>query len=374
MSSRAAGRISLFWSALRRYPRTIWRRQAPTAPKRILIAHNLLLGDTLMLTPLIAKLRWKYPHADIVMTVSPALTGLYTHRPYGIRVLGYNPRSPEMIRILLRSESPFDLAFIPGDARYAMLAHALGASWIVAFADDRPRWKNWLSDERVDFPSRLTAEADLFAMLVPGIWDGCFDPGQWSKPLRPDRMPVVKTPYVLLHVGAGNPLRLWPASHWRALAKEIAALGLNPVLSCGPGEQSLIDAIDPEERFSRIPGNVSLEAMWHILADSAALVCLDSGISHLAKHTQTPTVAIFGPGSPDLFGPGSFWRDNRYLAVWNKEVPCRDQRHMFKREREWIRRCGRKPGACETNAECIRSIDCDRVFAALRKLLPQSSG
>ena len=33
------------------------RRARPPAAKRILVAHNLLLGDTLMLTPLLAKLR-----------------------------------------------------------------------------------------------------------------------------------------------------------------------------------------------------------------------------------------------------------------------------------------------------------------------------
>jgi len=51
---------------------------APLAPRRrppghevprVLVAHNLLLGDTLMLTPLLAKLWQSFPAADIVMTV-----------------------------------------------------------------------------------------------------------------------------------------------------------------------------------------------------------------------------------------------------------------------------------------------------------------
>ena len=38
-----------------------FRRRAPAGPRRILVLHHLLLGDTLMLTALLAKLREQYP-------------------------------------------------------------------------------------------------------------------------------------------------------------------------------------------------------------------------------------------------------------------------------------------------------------------------
>src|SRR5664279_5936576 len=58
-------------------------RTAPRVPQRVLIAHDLLLGDTIMLTPLLAKCRERWPSADIVMTCIPAYCGLYATRPYG---------------------------------------------------------------------------------------------------------------------------------------------------------------------------------------------------------------------------------------------------------------------------------------------------
>ena len=76
-------------------------RAAPTAahaagvdPRRILVAHHLLLGDTLMLTPLLAKLRERHPGADIAMTVPRAVAPLYAGRPYGVRALAWDPREP----------------------------------------------------------------------------------------------------------------------------------------------------------------------------------------------------------------------------------------------------------------------------------------
>ena len=68
------------------------RRSAPDVPRRVLIAHDLLLGDTIMLTPLLAKCRERWPSADIVMTCAPSYRGLYAMSPYGVRVLPYDPR------------------------------------------------------------------------------------------------------------------------------------------------------------------------------------------------------------------------------------------------------------------------------------------
>ena len=52
------------------------RRMPPADPRRILVAHHLLLGDTLMLTPLLKKLRALHPDAEITMTVPPAFAPL----------------------------------------------------------------------------------------------------------------------------------------------------------------------------------------------------------------------------------------------------------------------------------------------------------
>ena len=49
------------------------RRTQPSEVRRILVVHHLLLGDTLMLTALLARLRARYPQAEIVMTVAPAM-------------------------------------------------------------------------------------------------------------------------------------------------------------------------------------------------------------------------------------------------------------------------------------------------------------
>ena len=59
-SSRFAGRATAVARAL---AAATPRASAPSDPRRILVAHHLLLGDTLMLTPLLKKLRTLHPDA-----------------------------------------------------------------------------------------------------------------------------------------------------------------------------------------------------------------------------------------------------------------------------------------------------------------------
>ncbi len=166
MSSRFAGRIDILVRAAAAVLRTAPR--APRAqPRRILIAHHLLLGDTLMLTPLLAKLRQRYPEAEIVMTVAPAFAPLYATRPYGVSVAPFDPRNRATLQALWPLAG-FDLALVPGDNRHSWLARALRSRWIVAFAGDRPAYKSWPVDDAVPYPAAPGAWGDMGAALVAG--------------------------------------------------------------------------------------------------------------------------------------------------------------------------------------------------------------
>ena len=130
------------------------RSAAPGEPRRILVAHNLLLGDTLMLTPLLAKIRARLPSSQVTLLAAPAFVPLYAGRPYGVRALPFAPSRSATTRALL-DERPFDLAFVAGDNRYSWLAAALRARQIVAHAGDAPATKSWFVDESRAYAASL---------------------------------------------------------------------------------------------------------------------------------------------------------------------------------------------------------------------------
>lgn len=365
--NRLAGRLAILARAAAHAGR---RRERPDRPRRILVAHHLLVGDTLMLTALLARLRARHPEADIVMTVPPALLPLYAPRPYGVRALPWDPRDRAAFAAL-RRESGFELACVPGDNRHALLARALDARWVVALAGDRPGWKNRACDELVPMPGEPTALADLFASLAGPDAGEAWDPAAWPAPPCAS-FDLPPGPYAVLHVGAGSPLRLWAPDRWRALAGELAQRGLRPVWAGGPGEAELVAAADPGARFPSYAGRLDLPQLWRLLAGARLLVCLDSGVSHLAKLAGVATVVLYGPGSPALFGPGRFFAEVPFAAVWDPAFPCRDQHGLFKRNLSWVRRCQRGVEACAREGRtprCMEALHPDAVRAAVAGLL-----
>lgn len=370
-NSRLPGRLLLALSAGWHSLWTAGRRRRPHAPQRILVAHHLLLGDTLMLTPLLAKLRACYPAARIVMTTPTASAVLYRGRPYGVEVLAYDLRDVKSVRDLLHHRG-FDLAIVPGDNRHSWLARALDARWVVAFAGDRPAYKSWPVDEALPYPDRPAAWGDMVAGLVSGASPPAFEVTQWPDPSG-DAFELPTTPYCVLHVGASSPLKLWEPQKWQALAAQLSARGFHVVWSGGRGEQTIVDRIDPARRFPSFAGRLDLAQLWHLIKNARALISPDTGVAHLGRVTGTPTVVLFGPGSHVICGSGEFWRDAPARSVTIDPFPCRDQRLLFRRELEWVRRCQRRPGARDDHRECssnrcMQSIGVEQVMSALAEL------
>lgn len=332
-----------------------WTRRPIAEPRRILILHHLLLGDTLMLTPLLAKLAAQYPQAERYLACPQAIAPLYAGQVFGIRPLPWYPRKGDIAA--LRAAAPFDLVIIPAENRFSPLARALGARWVVAFADDKPAWKNWLVDAAKPFPAMPEAFGDFCAGLIPGAAPAPYHPTDWTLPAaRPFEQPA--QPYAVLHLGASTPLKYWPAERWAALADWLAAQGITPVWSAGPKELALVREADPAGRYRNTGGQLDLPQLAQLLAHARLMVCPDTGVTHLARVVGTPTVALFGPGNPQISGAGQYWRNNPFTPL-SQAIACRDQTVTFRRHAKWIQRCARSfgPGAGQcTRPLCMEGI------------------
>ena len=256
-----------------------------------------------------------------------------------------------------------DIAFIPGDNIHAMTARAIGAKWVVAFANPRRRWKNRFADETIAFPKEPAALGEIFASLARFNGELRYRAGDWPAPSFVP-FPMPSKPYAVLHVGARSPLRFWPAERWAALADKLTQRGTQVVWSAGAAEVGLIRQIDPKNQFRSYAGELDLAQLWHLIAASDLLVTLDTGVAHLAKLTGTRTLCLFGPGSAPLLGRGVFWRDAPFTEITVADFPCRDQRMLFKREVTWVRHCARTGTQC-SRARCMEALSVEDVLAAV---------
>lgn len=372
MSSRLLFRI--FCAVL-----TVWnsrfglaRRKRPETVRRILIAQNAALGDTLLLAPVLKKLRLKYPDAAIVVTCKLGFENLFGGRPFGVQAIGFDPRRVGTLRRLFRVRG-FDLALLPADNQYSWLARAVDARWVVAFDGDRPPYKNWPVDELRPFPDRPTTFGDLIAEhLVDAPAPPPYMVSDWPPPpARPFDRP--ETPYCVVHLGANSPLRRWEPAKWRQVIDHLVARDVRPVLSAGPGEEYLVDEVDPERRLTAFAGTLSLPQIWHLLAGATAVICPDTGIAHMARLAGAPVAILFGPGSARLFGRGSFWKNFPDREITIAGFPCRDENLFFHRDVPWAEHCARPPSRCP-QPKCMQALTVSMVTAALDSLCPQYSG
>lgn len=111
--------------------------------------------------------------------------------------------------------------------------------------------------------------------------------------------------YACLHPGAFEEARRWPAERFAAVGDELAAQGLEVVITGTEAESELAAAVTRAMRHQAIDlsGRTGLGTMAALLAGSELLVCNDTGVSHLAAALQTASVIIFSASDPDRWAP-----------------------------------------------------------------------
>jgi ADP-heptose:LPS heptosyltransferase len=90
------------------------------------------------------------------------------------------------------------------------------------------------------------------------------------------------------------------------------------VITAGPGDDEtlheLLGLIDVNNCL--IYENRSLKEIADLLTHCRAMIGNDTGITHLAAAIGAPTVALFGPTDPAVWGP----RGRKVRTLWGSEV------------------------------------------------------
>ena len=366
MSTRIYSRLLQLALISLKLPRKIVRRKpTDTAVKRILVIHQLLLGDALMATGLLANLRTKYPGAEIDVAMPGFLTDLYQGKPYDINPIPYSPRDASSL-IRLSRQATYDVAYVVGDARYSWAAFAAGSRWIVTHEGDYPAYKNWFVDKLIPMPGNVKAMPDLMIDLCEPEIRTSYNETDWEQP--DVKLDLPENNYIVFHIGASSSLKLWATNYWEELADKLNKSGFSIIVTCGPGEEELIKPFyNNNSIYKIIPGSFSLLQMWELIKNAELLVSPDTGISHIAKVTNTPLVCIFGPGPYELVGESICFQKHQGKYI-SKPIACRDQPVIFKRPVTWLKFCERSEDQC-SEAKCIKQIEFDDVLQACKELL-----
>jgi ADP-heptose:LPS heptosyltransferase len=122
-------------------------------------------------------------------------------------------------------------------------------------------------------------------------------------------VPAVAPPVghaAVVHPGAAYPGRRWPPERFAAVARSLADGGADVRITGGPAEVELARSVADAAGLGGdavLAGRTTSLELAAVVAAARVVVSGDTGVAHLATAYRRPSVVLFGPVSPALWGP-----------------------------------------------------------------------
>lgn len=153
--------------------------------------------------------------------------------------------------------------------------------------------------------------------------------------------------YVILSPFTSFELKNWPLEYCRKLGCMIKKrYNLPVVVIGGPGDAEAADSISEYN----LAGKTNIPQMVELISRSCLMITADTGPMHVGGAVGVPIIAVFGKEIPERWAPKhNCWPISLHYPC----SPCKDD--MARN--------------CEKKVECLRKIDADMVMEIVIKIL-----
>ncbi len=281
--------------------------------RSILVFRGGALGDLLVAGPALVRLRRAFPDARITLAARTDCSELFlnTLDPIEFLDLGSASFSPLFLEDALLAEdlahliASFDLVVSwlgPPHEPFARNLLRAGAKRLVAaqpFPEDTSR--THVADHLLDSlaPLELPDHREPLELRLPPY------NAQTCDRLLSDCGVNVTEALLAVHPGSGGLRKCWPTERFIDVAQKLADIRRMQVLwLVGPAEAEHTERFctDLPTRFV-IMASVPLLVLAGVIQRARVYLGNDSGVTHLAAALGTPTLALFGPTSPERWAP-----------------------------------------------------------------------
>jgi heptosyltransferase II len=358
---------------------------------KILVRGTNWMGDAVMTTPALLRLREKHPAAHIALLTPDKLSDLWLHHPAVNETISFAPGENVFAVGKKLRDGKFDLALVlPNSPRSAIEVWLAGIPQRKGYA--RP-WRNFFLTQAVpprvgEVKMRKRSFAEIKELIAKNPESRIQNPeipitahqifeyldliaalGANPEPLAPqlfvtsDEIGAAKIKFGLGKIGGPvfglnpgaeyGPAKRWPVERFIAAAKKIQQqTNCVWIFFGGKGDQLLTAQIASAIHDSRftihdLAGKTSLRELMALLKLCRALLTNDTGPMHIAVALGTPVVVPFGSTSPELTGPGLPGDSRNHLLT--SDAPCAP---CFLRE-------------CPVDFRCMNGISVGRVVEAV---------
>jgi heptosyltransferase-2 len=362
---------------------------AELRPRRILVRGVNWLGDAIMSTPALQRLREQFPEAHITLLCPAKLSDLWHYHPALSKVISFGPTDSVFTTAEQLRKGCFDLALIlPNSPRSALECYLARIPHRIGHARG---WRNYFLTRTIpsrpgSVPMRKRSTNEIKKLTAN--WDGRPKPaeipatahqmheylhlvnalGASEEPLPPHlaiteqemvnirvkfKLPDLDLPIFGINPGAEyGPAKRWPADKFAAVIRRLQEQTHGVwLLFGGPNDQALTRQITDAVGVSAQPihdlaGQTTLRELMALLKICRVVLTNDTGPMHVAAAVGTPVVVPFGSTSPELTGPVESIHSRHQLLKSN--VPCSP---CFLRE-------------CPIDFRCMNGLSVERISAA----------
>lgn len=345
----------------------------PSRP-RILVIALRRLGDVLLTTPLIASLRRAFPDTVIDALVFADTAG----------ILGGNPDINTVVTMPARRTVAQSLS----------LAAKLWRGYDLAVSTqsgDRPTFFAFVAGrQRValveqTFNGRVKQRLlDRSLVYVPGV-HRVEEMLRLADVLGIERVPEVVTPrsgdpvampkggYAVIHAAPMFRYKQWTEAGWRELAAALVSRGMTVVATGGPAkdERVYLDRVWAGSGVSviRLDGTLDWGQLAGLLAKAKVYVGPDTSVTHLAAASGCPTIALYGPTDPRLWGP---WPAGGLEPIWAATAKIQQRGNVWLVQNAFpctpcqLEGCERR---LESYSACLDELTSEQVIEAVDQAL-----
>ncbi len=334
-----------------------------------------------MTTPLLDVIQRNYPNAPITYVAGNWSKVIAEHSPAVSTVIDcgtvgiaghYTLRDYLMLAFRLRHKH-FDLAFVLDRSPMLTLLPWLASVPRRVGSDSLGRGFSLTDRVTVSSsPEHLQHQADIYLDLARAIKLVVNHPYMRFVPTEEEQQRVPFTPDkarlpIAVFIGGGsNPgmdltAKRWPVERYRELVYKLVHERNAQVLLIGGSDdvalnQSLLNELDiPKGSVLNLAGKTNFGESAALLQRCALFIGNDSSPMHLAAAVGTPVIAIFGPTSPQEYGPYPL-DDPQHIALWRnpKGKPC-----FFLGKMQLC-----------TDCTCMQAVTVDDVWNAVQRIIP----
>lgn len=336
-------------------------------PNHFLIISTTGLGDTLWGTPAIRALKETYCGCHTSVLTSPSGYELLKENPYIDSLFtfkkGYSNffLLPRLLKSLRQKRFEVIFIFHTSDRIMFPLAFFAGAERIIGISDRNKRL-DFILTKLFDFPLPMHGIEERLALVKEVGADTKEEEieiflTEREKKLAKEflRDKGINEDFLLvgLHPGAQKPYKCWPAQNFIEAGNLLSEKFKCKIIITGDSKERALSA----EIASKINGSVSIAGILSIRETAALIenmnlfITNDTGPMHIAFALRTPTVALFSPTNPELYGP---YAGRGIFRIIAKPVICNP--------------CiGKK---CDV-PKCMAQITVLEVFAAIKSIFKE---